>query len=199
MWMMRTRSRGMPSISAIALAVGIDALRVRPHGQRAALERAPPRRTGRSSRASGRGACRSPRARARRLGGAPSSTTTPSSRNHLLQRRVELGLARQARRLRPARGARQRPHRLDRLELALGDDGEEAAVAHDAHHARHRLDGGGVHLHQPRRRARRPHDARMHHAGQAQVLHIGGAARDLGRDVDPRHRLAHDVGRRRCP
>ena len=37
----------------------------------------------------------------------------------------------------------------------------------------------------------------MHHAGQAQVLHVGDAAGHLGRDVDARQRLAdHAVGRR---
>ena len=41
--------------------------------------------------------------------------------------------------------------------------------------------------------ARRPHDAGMHHAGQAHVLHIGRAAGDLGRNVDARQRLAHHL------
>src|SRR5260221_639352 len=36
----------------------------------------------------------------------------------------------------------------------------------------------------------RPHHAAMHHARKAQVLHEGGAARHLGRDVDARRGLA---------
>ena len=31
----------------------------------------------------------------------------------------------------------------------------------------------------------------MHHVGQAQVVHVGGAARNLRRDIDARHGLAH--------
>ena len=33
----------------------------------------------------------------------------------------------------------------------------------------------------------------MHHARQPQVVHIGGAAGHLGRDVDPLQRLAHEA------
>jgi hypothetical protein len=37
----------------------------------------------------------------------------------------------------------------------------------------------------------------MQHAGQPHVLHIGRAARDLGRDVDPKHGCVQDLERRR--
>ena len=47
-------------------------------------------------------------------------------------------------RLLPAGRRRRAPHRLDRLELALGDDGQEAAVAHDCDDAGHALDRGRV-------------------------------------------------------
>ncbi len=36
----------------------------------------------------------------------------------------------------------------------------------------------------------------MHHARQPHVLDIGRTARDLGRDIDARHRLAHHLERR---
>ena len=83
---------------------------------------------------------------------------------------------------------------LDRLEFALGDHGQETAVAHDLD------DTPGMRSTAPTSTiaqacaiARRPHDARMHHAGQPQVLDIGDAAGDLGRNVDAWHRLADDV------
>ena len=64
--------------------------------------------------------------------------------------------------------------------------GGEAAVAHHLHHARHLRDGVDVGGLEPRAVARTAHDAGMQHAGQAHVLHIGLAARDLGGDVDAR-------------
>ena len=43
-----------------------------------------------------------------------------------------------------------------------------------------------------RRLRRRTHHARMHHTRQAQVLHVGAAAADLGRNVGTAQRLAGD-------
>ena len=109
----------------------------------------------------------------------------------------DIFLLRQTRGLLPFRGCRQRPHRLDRLEFLLGGDGQKIAAANDLDDAGHGFDRCRVALRQLRAIARRPHHTGMHHARQPHVLHIGRAARDLGRNIDARHRLAHHrVGRR---
>lgn len=118
-----------------------------------------------------------------------------SNSSHLalepLQRRRQVGLVGQRLLLLPPRGRGQRPHGVHRLEFFLGDDGEEVAVAHDGYDARHRLGHTLIELRKLGRRARGAHDARMQHAIQAQIMHIGGLARDLRRDIDARERLAH--------
>ncbi len=93
---------------------------------------------------------------------------------------------------RPFRALDQRIARLDRLLLARGDDTQERAVAYHRDHARHGLHAGLVEAFEPGAIARRPHHPAMHHAGQANVLHIDRPARDLGRDVEARNRFADD-------
>ena len=58
------------------------------------------------------------------------------------QNREQVVLLRQARRLLPFRGSRQRIHRLDRLEFLLGDNGEEVAVPDHFHDAWQLLNRG---------------------------------------------------------
>ena len=95
-------------------------------------------------------------------------------------------------RLAPLGGRGQGAHRLDRLPFLLGDHREIAPLAHDLDHAGHPLDRPGVERGQNSPVARRAHDAGVQHVRQAQVLHIGRPARELGRDVHPRHRAADD-------
>ncbi len=80
---------------------------------------------------------------------------------------------------RSARTARKLPSRCTRI--TPGREGDRVRI--DA-------DEGG-------RRAGRPDDPGMDHAGGADVLDIGRAARDLGGDVDPRKRPADDRVARR--
>ena len=93
----------------------------------------------------------------------------------------------------PLRGLGERRARLDGLLLALGDDAEERAVAHHRDHALDRLRLGVVHRDQRRAVVRRTHHAAMHHAGQAQVLHVGRLAGDLAGNIEARDRLADDL------
>ena len=86
-------------------------------------------------------------------------------------------------------------HRGHRLELALGDDAKKAAVAHDLDDARHFFGITRVDRLQPRAIAWRPHHTRMHHARQAQVVHVADAAGHFSRDIDARQRLADDFQR----
>ena len=71
-----------------------------------------------------------------------------------------------------------------------------AAIANDLRDPGHPLHQTRIDLQQACAIAGGPHDSRVQHAGQAQVMHIGRPARDLGRDVDARHCRADDpVGR----
>src|SRR5258706_9253133 len=106
-----------------------------------------------------------------------------------------IDIARQLRLLGPGATRTQGTQRLHRFPLAPGDDGKEIPVAHDLDDAGrlrrgltvHRLELGAV--------ARRAHDARVHHAGQAQVVHVSDTAGDLRRNVDALDRLADKAAR----
>ena len=101
-----------------------------------------------------------------------------------------LGHVRQAGARRPRRA--QRAGGADRVPLALGHDGEEALDADDAGGG-NGADGRLVHADQRGADRGRPDDARVHHAGQRQVVHVEMEARDLGRDVGPPQRLADEA------
>ena len=103
--------------------------------------------------------------------------------------------ARRVRQLRPPfpfRRAGKRRARLHGLLLALGDHAEERAVAHHREHARHRAYLGVVDLIQRRAIARRAHHAAVHHAGQAQILHVHRRPGHLAGNIETRDRLADD-------
>ena len=174
------------------------ALRMRPHRHLAVLEFGERARTARSRRAPCRAWCRPPRRVRAFAGTAPC--LTPMVASLLGSDLMMLEDARRVRQLRPSVHFalfEQRLARLDRLLLALGDDAEERAVAHHRDHARHRLDRRFVDAFERRAVARRAHHAAVHHAGQAHVLHVRGAAGHLRRDVEARDRLADDLVARR--
>ena len=104
-----------------------------------------------------------------------------------LRRIGQLGAAR------PLGELDQHKPRIDGLLLAPRHHAEKAAVAHHRDDSRHGLDPGLVEAVEPGAIAWRPHHAAMHHARKAQVLHKGGAARHLGRDVDARRGLADNL------
>ena len=81
-------------------------------------------------------------------------------------------------------GRLQALQRLDGLPLLRRQHGGEAAITHHLHDPRHLRDGIEIGRLQPRAFAGTAHDAGVEHAGQPHVLHIGHAARDLGRDID---------------
>src|SRR6516225_8021037 len=83
--------------------------------------------------------------------------------------------------------------RLDRAPLALGNDAEEIALADDFHHPGNVLDRSLIDALERGADRRRAHDAPMQHAGHAEVLHVGETSRDFVRDVDARHRFAHEL------
>src|SRR5215468_9986409 len=83
--------------------------------------------------------------------------------------------------------------RLDRAPLALGNDAEEIALAHDLDHPGNVLDRSLIDALEHGADRRRAHDAPMQHAGHAEVLHVGETSRHFVRDVDARHRLAHEL------
>src|SRR6266404_575351 len=105
---------------------------------------------------------------------------------------VDLGRIRQRWPERPLGALGQLSAHLDGLLLALGNDAQEAAVAHDRDDARKPFGGRLVDALEPRAGARRPHHAGVQHAGRPHVLHIGGAARHLIRNIEARHRGADD-------
>ena len=161
---------------------------------------APPRRTARSSRAPDRAAYRWPRwSFGRRPRDCFAAKMVMSCDGRPVRTRGRSSCFGRLRGLLPFRRSRQRGHRLDRLEFLVGDDGEEIAVANHLDDAGQFFDRRCVAVRQLRAIARRPHHARMHHAGQPHVLHIGRAAGDLGRDIDARYRLAHHLEGRRDP
>ena len=93
----------------------------------------------------------------------------------------------QVTRLVPARAGAQGVGRGNGLLFTFCRHGQEVAVTvHDAHPG-HALHGGDIDRHQLGAWRAGTHHATMHHAGQAQVLHKGFAARHLGRDVAPLH------------
>ena len=73
---------------------------------------------------------------------------------------------------------------LDGLPLLRRQHGGEPAVTHHLHDPWHLGDGVDVGGLEPRAFAGTARDAGMEHAGQPHVLHIGNAARDLGRNID---------------
>ena len=87
--------------------------------------------------------------------------------------------------------------RLHRRPLARGRDREEVADAHDLVQTLDARDAGLVDALQRRADRGRPHDARVQHAGETEVLHVRELAGDLRGDVDALHRLADQrvVGR----
>ena len=103
---------------------------------------------------------------------------------------------RRVRQLRPGRPFRafgKRRARLDRLLLAFGDHTEERAVADHRDHARNRLRLAVVERGERRAVLRRAHHPAMHHAGQAQVLHVHRLAGHLAGNVEALDRLTHDL------
>ena len=86
---------------------------------------------------------------------------------------------------RPGRGGRQHLGRLGGLSLATSDDGQEVAVAHDSldtGHGRNVRDGD---VFEVSARAGRPHDPRVQHAVELQVVDEAWAAKHLVGQVDP--------------
>ena len=103
---------------------------------------------------------------------------------------VELAHLGQAFPRRPRR--RQLARRLHGRPLAVGHHGQEVRLAHDLPQS---LDPAHRRLvDAPKLGAdgRRPHDARVEHAGHPHVLHVPPLAGDLRRDVDARHRRTND-------
>jgi hypothetical protein len=94
---------------------------------------------------------------------------------------------------RPARAAAQCGTRLDRLLLSLRDDAEEAAVAHDGNKTGNCLDCGFIDSFELRAVTRRAHRTAVQHARQSNVLNVGGAARNFGRDIQSLNRLSYEV------
>src|SRR6516225_1787061 len=83
--------------------------------------------------------------------------------------------------------------RLDRAPLALCNDAEEIALAHDLDYPGNVLDRSLIDALERGPDRRRADDAPMQHAGHAEVLHVGETSRHFVRDVDARHRLAHEL------
>ena len=175
------------------LAVGIDALGVGPHRQQPVLVllRHGAGRADRPVQQIGPGIA-GLQASGRRQPAASCRSRIGEILGRQRQQRLRQPvLVRQGRILLPLRRGGQQPHRLDRLELLLRHHRQEVAVAHHLDHPGQGLDRAHVQRRQPGAVAGRPHDPAVQHAGQAQILHIGLAAGHLGRDVDPRQRLAH--------
>ena len=173
------------------LAQRIDALAVRPYRQQVVLE--PADGAGRPDRAVDlirSSVARLERAHSRIRARAPVEIDD-GLRRRPPEKLVELQRHGQASVLFPRGDRGKRAHGDDRLIFALGDDCKIAAVADHLEHAGKLLHAIGRYFAQTRAIARRANDARVHQAGQAQVLHVGNAAGHLGRDVDARHRLAH--------
>ena len=157
------------SISAIACAVGIDALGVGPDRHGAVDRIARRRRTGRSSRAPDTAAYSvASIVFAPAADGLLCSKIVVSCDGRPVRRRGRSSCFGSCAVSRHFAACRQRAHRLDRLVFLRGDDGEEVAVAHD-------LDDAGQSSRPRRCRtsvksravARRPHDPGMHHARAA--------------------------------
>src|SRR6185436_20764494 len=91
---------------------------------------------------------------------------------------------------RPLGGCDQHKPRIDGLLLALRHHAEKAAVTYDRDDSGHGLGPGLVEAVERGAVAWRTHNATMNHAGKAHVLHEGGAARDLGRNVAARNAAA---------
>ena len=99
----------------------------------------------------------------------------------------DLEFVRERCRFLPFGGGGECPHGLDRLELAGGRDREVAPFADDFDDARQAGDGFGVCAKEDGAGARLADGAGVQHAGKAEVLDEGGAAGELGREVDARH------------
>ncbi len=108
---------------------------------------------------------------------------------------------RSGRRRRRLPGDPELRRRLDRVLLALGDDADEIA---DPHHrttpgiSRTEDSSTEIKLVANKRtgidaRIGRAHDAAVQHAGHADVVHIDQLAGSLGRQINPRHRLADNA------
>jgi hypothetical protein len=93
---------------------------------------------------------------------------------------------------RPPFGAgRERAHGHDRLVLPFDDHAEKDAVAHYLEPAGQALGCGDVHTQQlPATNRRTAAPPRMHHAGQAQVVHEALDPGRLARNVDARQPAA---------
>ena len=119
-----------------ALAIGIDALRVRPHRHRAVDElRHGAGRPDRAVRLIGPRIGRLDGLLRRRPTDCCCSKIVVSCAGRLVSTFGRSSCFGRLRGLLPFRRRRQRVHRLDRLEFLRCDDGEEVAVAHDLDHA----------------------------------------------------------------
>ena len=174
----------------------VDALRVRPDRERPPSQTASPQdgaieacaRYGRVNRA------RTERA----AGGAspPVSLSTVSSRGRGDEEVAELAFRREGVLLGPDAAGAQRGQCAQRVLLALGDDAEEGAVPDDGDHAGDRPGRGVVEGLEDGAPRRRPQDAPVQHAVQAQVVEEPRPAGDLVRHVESRHRPSDDAVRR---
>ena len=108
---------------------------------------------------------------------------------------VELSLRRQGNTRRPP--GLQRVGGLDGLPLALSNDPHEVVPDHDLEHPRHRAYRGLVDVHQCGPDRRWSHDAAMHHAGHAHVVHVCELPRRHGCHVETGHGLAEHRPRAR--
>ena len=179
------------------LAVGIDALRMRPDGQPLVLHQRDG--AGRSDRAVdliGPGEGRLEHLRRRRCRATPLSATTPTSRSRLLQDGRQVGLVGQRRRSPPTAAA------AASARIALTAWNSPSATTARKLPSRTTDTTPGIAstalastLGQARAGARRAHDAGVQHAVQPQVVDVGDAAGHLGGNVDARQRLSHDAER----
>src|SRR5262245_47413879 len=108
------------------------------------------------------------------------------ARAHVL---VQVGLLWQTLPARPRGLKLARPHY--RSPLVVGHDGEEVASPNYLGSS-NILDGAFVDAVELRAYGRRAHDARVHHPGDAEVVHVGECVGGLARNVEPLHRSSHD-------
>ena len=135
----------------------------------------------------------SPSASLRRAGaGVPGSRIGHVLRRQALQRRVaDRSGSGSGAPSRSQRAAGERAHRLDRPAIRVRRRRRGSCRRARPSRTPGILSTASVSTSAQRGAvARRPHHARMHHAGQAHVLHIGRAAGDLGREYRRAARLA---------
>ena len=89
-------------------------------------------------------------------------------------------------RLQHARGADSRP-------LVAREHGDEIALAHRADVARYFFRRRIIHVRQTATHRRRTHHARMQHAGQLEIVHIGERAVDFRRNINALHGFADEA------